>query len=755
MSIRDRLYGYDAPMVSRRNLLVGAAAGVGLVVAWAVWPRDYRQNLVAAPGEHIINGYVKIGEDGHVAVVVPQAEMGQGSYTLIPQIIADELGADWRTIAVEPAPLNPLYANRLVAEENATGLLTRLFGDAARWAAGEAGQRVGLQWTGGSSTVRAFEGQCRAAGAAARTLLCMAAARRWDADWAACDTQGGFVIRGDDRLRFGTLAKEAATFALPADVPLRTGKDNRLSGRSLPRLDLPAKVDGSANYAADIRLPDMVYAAIRMGPLGDARFKSADVKAAKAIPGVTDVIEQERWIAVIANSWWTANRAADALNARFETTGKVPDTGGVAQQLQKALDTDGVRMYELGDPLAAPAGAKLIQADYSVDFAAHAALEPMAATATIRDGVLELWMPAQAPGFAARAAADAIGFSKAKVVIHQMIMGGSFGRKYEIDIARQVAILTEKIGQPVQLIWSRAEDMAQDRFRPAAAARMIARMRGGSRIHSWQTKIAAPYAMAQMQARVVGGESPQDAMDAGKAGDPTTISGAVPPYAIPNYAVDHVAVDPGIATGKWRSGADSYTAFFNECFIDELAKESGSEPFSFRMAMLGGNTRLARCLARATLLGEWQGGAAGTTQGIACHAMLGSHIAVLVEARLGDAQNVIVDRIIAVADVGRTVNPDIARQQIEGGLIFGLAAATGNRITVTKGLVAPTRLGGLGLPMLANIKQLVVELMPSNEAPGGVGEIGVPPVAPAIANALHAATGQRYRSLPLLARGRV
>jgi isoquinoline 1-oxidoreductase subunit beta len=752
MTIRDRLP--PPPRISRRNLLVGAAAGTGLVVAWALWPRDYTQNLVAADGEHIINGFVKIGEDGHVTVVVPQAEMGQGAYTLLPQIVADELGADWRTIAVEPAPLNPLYTNQLVAEENATGLLTQLFGNAARWAAGEAGRRVGLQWTGGSSSARAFEDTCRQAGAAARTLLCMAAAKRWDADWRACDTEGGFVIRGNDRLRFGTLVKEAATFKLPAKLPLRTGSENRLSGRSLPRLDLPAKVDGSANYAGDIRLPEMVYAAVRMGPLGDTRFKSCNKKAGLAIKGVFHVVTHERWVAVTANSWWTANRALDAIDARFTTEGAMPSTATVTQALSKALDSDGTRMFEQGDASNAIAGAKLVQADYFVDFAAHAALEPMTATAAIRDDILELWMPTQVPGFAAKAAADAIGFRKANVVVHPMMMGGSFGRKYEVEIARQAAILARETERPVQLIWSRAEDMSQDRFRPAAAARMNGSLLPAGRIATWKAKIAAPYAMAQMQARVIAGESPLEALGAGNTGDPTTVSGAIPPYGLSNFAVDHVAVDLGVPTGKWRSGADSYTAFFNECFIDELSKESGIEPFSFRMAMLGANTRLAMCLSRATALGDWQGGAEGSNQGIACHSMLGSHIAVFAEAQIDDAQRIVVDRLIAIADVGRSINPDIAKQQIEGGLIFGLAAATGNRVTINKGVVGPNRLGGLGLPILANLKQIIVEIIPSNAAMGGVGEIAVPPVAPAIANAI-ASSGRRLRSLPLLPGNRV
>ncbi len=740
-----------APAVSRRGLLIGGAAGVGLVVAWGLWPRAYQSNLVAAKGEHILSGYIKIGEDGHIIVVVPQAEMGQGSYTLIPQIIADELGADWRAVGVEPAPLNPLYANRLAAIENANGLMTRLFGNAARTVAGELGQRAGLQWTGGSTTVRAFEQQCREAGAAARALLCQAAAKRWEADWRACDTVGGFVVRGDDKLRFGELVREAAAFEVPSPIGLRTGRENRLTGQSIRRLDLPAKVDGSANYAADIRLPDMVFAAIRMGPLGDTYFKGGDEKAALKIKGVEKIVAQDRWVAVIADNWWAANRALDAMNPRFSTQGAFPQTASIAKTLATALDADPTHMYKGGDAATAVAGTKLLQADYFVELAPHAAIEPMAATAAVRDGKLEIWMPTQVPGLAQSAAAKAIGYAKSDVIIHMMMMGGSFGRKYEVEIAAQAAILAEQVKRPVQLIWSRSEDMMQDRFRPAAAARMAARVAPAGQIMTWQSKIAAPYSMAQMQERIVSGQRPHVAqLEAGSMGDPTTVSGAMPPYSIANYAIGHVPAEIGVATGKWRSGADSYTAFFNECFVDELARASGVEPLSFRMALLNGNPRLAQCVSRAAILGGWQGGAEGTNQGMACHAMLGSHVAVVAEAHISDAQRVVVDKLVIVADVGRMVNPDIVRQQIEGGAIFGMAAAIGNRVAIKNGLVSPRDIGGLALPVLANMPEMIIELIPSKLPPGGVGEVAVPPIAPAIANALFAASGRRFRSLPLL-----
>ena len=716
-------------------MLAGAAIGGGLVVGWVLLPRTYPPNLVAAKGETIFNAWLKIGSDGHVTVVVPQVEMGQGSYTVIPQIIADELGADWRTIAVEPAPLNPVYANSVFA---------------ADWHEGWRPEAK-VQATGGSSTIRGFEAAARQAGAAARTLLCMAASKRWDASWQACDTEAGFVTRGDDRLRFGELAQEAAGLKLPNEIPLRMGNGlNRLSGRGMNRLDIPAKLDGSANYAGDIRLPDMVYAAIRQGPLGDSWLKSVDKPAADQIFGVLDVIEHERWVAAIATNWWAANRALDAMRPKFTTRGRLVGDRSIDRALTSALDVEGERVAESGDVDASLAGAKLLTAEYAVGLAPHAALEPMTATAAINSDKLQLWIATQLPALARDAAARAIGMDPDNITIHPMLVGGSFGRKYEVDIAAQAAIVAHKLKRPVHLTWSRAEDMMHEPFRPAAKARMTARLGRAGHIEAWQVEIATTNGLGEMRSRTLDGLSAVDARRK-HATVPHihAVDGAIPHYAISNYAVSHHPVDIGVPTGPWRGRAHSYTAFFNESFIDELSHESGVEPFSFRMAILGNNPRLALCLSKAATKGGWEGGGQGTGQGLACHSMAGSHIAVLAEAQIDNDQRVRVTRLIAVADIGRVINPDIARQQIEGGLLFGMGAAIGNAVNIKRGIAGPLRLRDLALPKLADMPEITVELVISNEAPGGAGELGVPAVAPAIANALFAGSGRRFRALPL------
>lgn len=733
-----RAFGERPRHISRRGLLIGGGAGVGLLLAWTVWPRTYAPNLVASPGEVVLNGYVKVANTGQVTVAVPEMETGQGAYTLFAQIVADELGADWRTVGVEPAPINPLYGNQASVSAWPGLTPTTPFSPPPP------------QLTDEAFAPSTFEAQARDAGAAARALLCMAAAKRWGADWMACETENGFVVLGNDRLRFADLAEDAADFEIPDTLPLRTGRENRLLGQSVPRIDAPAKVDGSANFAADVRLPGMVYAAVRAGPLGDTRFKSMDEARTTQSRDVLRVIKKDRWVAVVAKTWWAAQTALDAARPRFETQGPFPEEAEVAKALRSALQSDGTEMARIGDVDAMFENAKLLRADYSAGFRPHASLETLAATAVPRDGKLEVWIQTQAPGLARSAIAKACDLSEDDVIVHPMLLGGSFGRNHDHDAAVQAAQIAIELDKPVQLVWSRSEDMMQDRFGPPAMAQMFARLGPAGQIEAWRTRIAAPATLAETKARIAYDLSALDAQkDNAGARDPSAVSGALPPYALPNVSIVHHPADIGVPTGKLRGGADVYTTFFREAFIDELSKQSGVEGFSFRMAMLGGNPRLATCLSKVTVLGKWEGGAEGTQQGLACHSMQGSHIAVLAEAYVSDG-NIVVPRLYAVADVGRILHPDIALQQIQGGLLFGLAMALGNAVGVERGLPTPRTLGGLRLPRISDVPNIQIEIIPSREPSGGLGEIGTAAVAPAIANALWAGSGRRYRSLPLL-----
>ena len=736
--------------ISRRNLLISGGMGVGLVVAWGMWPRDYKPRLPLAPGETMLGAYLKIARDGQVIVAMPQVEHGQGSASVLAQIVADELGADWRTVGIEAAPIGALYANVPAA--------AALFGDAfahvpeplrdERWT------RDAMMLTAMSTSVRRFEQPLREAGAAARILLCKAAARRWDADWQNCETADGFVVMGDRRLRFGELAAAAAGETLPDELPMRLGEDGRLTGEALPRLDVPAKVDGSANFVADIRLPDMVFATVRQGPRRTSRLLSSDKAAAEKVPGVVAVIEHPRWIAAAASNWWAANRALAALAPRFVSEGAVLDDAAIVRALDAALDGDGYRLAGAGDLSAVFRGARVIEAEYHVLPGLHAAVETPAATAQWQNGRLEIWVATQSPSLARAAAARAAGVAEAQVVLHPLLIGGSFGAALETEAIEQVVTLTQRLKRPVQLMWSRGEALMQDRVRAPAKARMAARLAANGAILGWQAKIAVAATGRELAERLLPGDSVRRLSTALPAGpDRYAMSGAVPPYRFPAFAIDHHPVALDLPTGHLRGGADGYTAFFTECFLDELAHVAGSEPMSYRVGMLSGDTRLARCLTTASALGGWSGGIDGSGQGIACHAMAGSAIAVMAEAEVDDRGRPRVGRLVAAVDCGRAINPDVVRQQIEGGLIFGTAMATGTAAHYREQLATVRMYGDVGLPSLADAPEVTVELIAGPNAtaadPGGVSDLGVPAVAPAIANALRAATGVRRRTLPL------
>jgi isoquinoline 1-oxidoreductase subunit beta len=745
--------------LTRRQLMIGGGVGAGLLVAWTIWPRKYRSNLQAAKGEHIFGAWLKIAEDGKVIVAVPQSEMGQGVYTLLAQIVAGELGADWRTVAVEPAMPSPLFANTQIAREWAPAFVGESI-DPAKWNAdgliNEIATRNTFMVTAGSSSVQQFEGACREAGAVARVLLCQAAAKRWDTNWESCDTGMGFVTFGKRRIAFADLVLQAVDLTPPVPVPLRASPINALSGTEVPRLDYPAKVDGSASFAGDIRLPDMLYASIRGGPIGDTRLKSYNRKAAKSLKDITRIVRTDHWIAALSSNWWAANEALDMLAPVFETTGVMADTGRMAEHLDSRFSGgEGWTLTQTGSvdaTMEKAAGTRVIKAAYSVGPAVHAPLETRSATAQYRGGRLQLWIASQAPQAAREAAAKAIGIAVDDVTIFPMMAGGSFGRNMDSLIAAQVAVIAKQVERPVQLVWSRPEDFIRDHVRPPAVAHMAAAIDGAGRIEGLSVRIATPATMRE-QVRRLQGDSVLDATRASQAEyDVLAVAGATPPYAIPNLHIDHFPASVPIPTGLWRSDAHSYNAFFIESFIDELAQKAGVEPLSYRMQMLVGQTRLARCLTGVAALAGWNGGVSGSGKGIACHAMQGSHIAVIVSARTGDT-GVRVDRISAVVDCGRIIHPDIARQQIESGIIFGLAQALGASTDYAGGLPTARRLRDIDLPKLSDTPEIEIEFIRSTADPGGTDEIGVPPVAPAIAGALFSASGVRLRELPLLSKG--
>jgi isoquinoline 1-oxidoreductase beta subunit len=753
--------------ITRRGLLVGAAVGGGLVVAWLWRTPRFAPPLQAGENEASFGAWLKIARDGVVTVAVPQLEMGQGVSTILPQVVAMELGADWRQVAVEPAPVSGAYANIPLAARW-TPLwkpwLPFLANDEGDLLVQRFAQASNFTVTADGTSLAAYETPCREAAASARALLAMAAAERWDAaGWEECEAADGFVTLGDKRLSFGELALEAAGLTPPDPPPLRPLPPQEVPSPMgaeapvfFPRLDLPAKSDGSYQFAGDVRLPGMVYAAIRHGPVGEAELVRFRPEEAESTRGIIGVVKGKRWLAAVATNWWAAERALDKMKAIFRFDNPL-DSASVFGALDQALEEgEPSRMFERGAG-AEQLGEPSLTARYDVAPAHHATLETASVTARLENGRLELWLASQAPEHARIAVAEALGMADGDVVLYPMPAGGSFDRRLEHDHAIEAALIAREIERPVQLIWSRWQEMLMGRPRPPVSAQLSVKTLEGGHIASWTARLALPPAAQEFGRRLFGNRTWWAAIDDSEGeGDPLAVEGAAPPYTIANVAVDHVPARIGLPAGRMRGNAHGYTAFFNECFMDEIAKANNREPLSFRIEMLGEDLRLAACLQQVARMAEWDGGVDQSGQGLACHrigsAESGGRIAAIATARQGEG-GVRVEKLHAAVDIGRIVNLDIARQQIEGGLVFGIGLALGASTDYTSGLPSQGRLAAMNLPLLKDCPEIEVEFIASDAPPADPGELGVAVVAPAIANALFSATGIRLRRLPLLSEG--
>jgi isoquinoline 1-oxidoreductase beta subunit len=693
--------------IDRRSLLIGGGAGVGLIVVVSLWPRHWKSELSVGKGEQTFGSFIKIGRDGKITVAVPQVETGQGIWTALPQIVADELGAAWETVAVEPAPLAKAYANPLAKEE---------------------GWPKGIRITANSTSVRAFEQPLREAAATARAMLIGAAADRWNIDPASCDTADGFVISGVRTLTFGELAEEAADRKPPARPPPRTGGKSRLTGQPLQRLDGPAKADGSWRFAGDVRLPGMLFASARIAPPG-GRLRSYAREAVAQIPGIRHVMARDGCIAVVADTWWAAERALHAADPEFSAENSLPDPRPLFDQ---ALATGNAQSwFSRGDYAAAVRGSRPLAAIYYVAPSQHLGHEPQAAAARIVADGSELWAPTLAPGFGKPNVAT----------LYPMTPGEPAGQAMESVAAPVLLELTRATGRPVQLTLSQSSTQNHDRVAPGALARMTALPGAGGITDAWAMRVATVDGLGHALAHLSGEDAPENF---GK----TALDGAAPPYSIPNVSIDAVSVNLPFAAGYMRGSPQREFAFFTESFIDELAHAAGMEPLAFRMSILGGNGRLARCLQAAARLANWDGGGPGTTLGLAGASAFGSHIGLVASASIGDDQRVKLHRLVAAVDCGRVINPSLVEQQISAGLIWGLAQSTVAAPEWVAGMQRARTIGALALPRLADAPEVVVEIIPSSDAPGGVSGLGCLPLAPAVANAIHAGSGRRMRSLP-------
>lgn len=754
--------------VSRRGMIAGAAAGGGLLVAWWLLPRSYRTPLVAATGEHVFGAWLKIAQDGVVSVAVPQLEMGQGITTLLPQIVAIELGADWRQIAVEPAPVSGAYGNIPLARQWAALWDPRFAGLSdsldALLAARFAGARR-FNATAAGTSLAAYEMPCREAAATARAMLTQEAASRWSVAWEECEVAAGFVTHGEKRATFGELAEAAAAWTPPDPAPLRPEPPREAPlpadsdvAPAFPRLDLPSKVDGSYRFAGDVRLPGMVYASIRHGPVDGAELAGFDRDAAAGIQGLEAIVESKRWLAAVGTTWWSADAALEAMNPKFAVSAPISSFEMAARLDATLVGGAAFTIAETGF-----GGAAMTRVDmarrYEIEPAHAAPVETATAAARYADGRLDLWIASQAPEQARIAAARAIGIATEDVALYPMPAGGSFDARLEHDHAIEIALIAREIGRPVQLTWPRRDELIRSRPRAPAWLLLGAQLSKANpgAIDGLRVRIATPPAAREFGRRLFGNLTTMAAIrETTGAPDPMVCEGAVPPYQLPGVRVEHVPVEIGLPVGRVRGNAHGPTTFAIESFIDEIAAKFGREPLSFRMTMLGGDVRLAACLQRAAQLAGWDGGVDQSGQGLAC-ARIGEgpeagRIACVATARQGEG-GVRVTRLSAAVDIGRIINHDIARQQIEGGLVFGIAIALGNPVELRAGMPEILDYEALGLPTLADCPEMRIEFLPSEAPSADPGELGAVVAPPAIANALFSATGLRLRRLPLLSDG--
>ncbi|MGB3710353.1 MAG: molybdopterin cofactor-binding domain-containing protein [Erythrobacter sp.] len=759
-------------------MLTGAALGGGLLVAWWAIPRDYPNPLEAAEGEHVFGAWLTIGEDSVVTVAVPQLEMGQGVTTLLPQIVARELGADWRQVAVEPAPPAAAYANIPLAE-NWIALwepfVAGLDDSVDDWLADRYAAAKPFSATADGTAIAAFEAPCREAGAAARAMLAQEAAERWGTSWEECEVANGIVSWGSNTATFGELAGDAALRSPPDPPPLRpdvlemttpspalTGRPSEEGAGEFPRIDLPSKVDGGHLFAGDVRLPEMVYAAIRHGPNNAAQLASFDEGGAAGIRGMVGAVKTRRWLAVAANTSWTAETAIEAMNPVFDATYPA-SSADIEQRLDLLVESGpSFLVAETGSGEEAMTRVDLARR-YEIEPAHAAPLETATAVARYTPERLELWLASQAPEQARVAAARAVGLPLDAVALYPMAAGGSFDSRLENDHAIEVAHLAKTLGRPVQLSWSRRSEMIRSRPRSpyhVLIGSQVAPVSGGT-IEAMRMRIACPPAAQEFGRRLFGNLTAWAAIrETSGMKDPMACEGAVPVYTVPSVAVRHVPVEIGLPVGRVRGNTHGPFAFAIESFIDEMASENLREPLTYRMSMLGSDVRLAACLQRAASMAQWDGGVNQSGQGIACYrigdAETGARIACVATARREGGVGtggVRVTQLAAAVDIGRIVNLDIARQQVEGGLVFGIGVALGNAVQMRAGLPDSFDYADLGLPTLADCPEMLVDFLPSDAPPADPGELGVVIAPPAIANALFSATGLRLRRLPLLSGG--
>jgi isoquinoline 1-oxidoreductase subunit beta len=727
--------------IKRRAFLIGGASVVGgglFALHWINGSAATKAGeMIAKAGESSFTGWIKIAADDTITLYSPHIDFGQGSHTALAQMLADELDADWSKIRTEQAPAEFAFANTALGKGFILGAKTvpAILTPTVNAAFGAIARYMELQITGGSSAIRAT-GQAgfRVVGAAAREALVATTAKRLGVPENELTTADSKVThaKSGKSLRYGELAAEASERSLSTTPTLKTAKDFKYIGKSPDRFDIPAKVDGSAQYGIDYTMPEMRVATIMAAPIRGGKLESVDPAPAMAIKGVEKVVRLESAVVVVAKGYWAASKGLAALSPKFSDGGNAGmSTASIFAEHDK-LRKSGKPENEAGngDVKAgfATKGAKLLNADFKVPFLHQAMMEPFALTAHYKDGKLDIWGASQSPLGAKMVAAKAAGLSGDDVTFHPMIMGGGFGRRAPqySEVTSQVAQLAKQLPYPVKLIWSREEDVRQGAYRPQCSAALKAALGADGKIVAWQCDYA--------QVADAGGE-------------------AKLPYDIPNVALNHFTYQTNQTDGFWRSVNSTQHGFYTETFMDELAQAAGVDPLAFRLNHLPKGSRYARVLEEVAKRSGWGTPLpAGVGRGIALVESFGTIAAEVIEASVREDGSPKVLRAFAVVDCGTTVNPKNAEAQIQGGLIMGLSSAIGEAITVEKGAVVQSNFSDYPImKMEGSPTSIDVHFIESGGQIGGIGEPGTPPATPALVNALFAVTGKRHRTLPLVA----
>jgi isoquinoline 1-oxidoreductase beta subunit len=714
MTIADRI----SSGLSRRGVLTGGLAG-GFLLAFHLPVRAVNEPVQppdVTEGKFAPNAFIRIDSAGKTTLVMPQVEMGQGVYTSIPMILAEELDADFSQLTLQHAPpSDKLYGN----------------------------PTFGLQVTGNSNSIRAFWMPLRNAGASARAMLVQAAAQQWQVEPASCTTSNGQVMHAESgrKLSYGTLAEAAGKQTPPKDVPLKDPKNFTLIGKPLKRLDTPDKVNGKAVYGIDAMLPGMKFATLAACPVFGGKVGKVDDSAARKVPGVQKIIVLDDLVAVVGDHMWAAKKGLDALVVTWDEGPNANiSSKDIWQHLRASSEKDGAVAKSAGDIAKGLATGDRFDASFELPFLAHAAMEPLNATVHLRPDSCEIWTGTQIVSRVQSEAAKAAGLPVEKVIVNNHLLGGGFGRRLEPDMVVAAVRIAKQVDGPVKVVWTREEDIQHDIYRPVYRDTIAATLSGG-KIVGWKYRVTGSAILARWLPPAFQKGIDIDAIDA-----------AVDmPYDIPNFHVEYVQAEPpAVPTGFWRGVGPNNNVFAVECFMDELARKAGKDPVDFRRSMLGKQPRFLNVLNLAAEKANWgQSLPARVGRGVCVQPSFASFIATVVEAEVDEQGEVLLRRVTSVVDTGIAVNPDTVMAQLEGGLIFGLTAALYGEITIDKGRVQQSNFNDYRMLRIDQVPKIEVHVVKSGEPPGGIGETGVNAGPPALRNAIYAATGVALRRLPI------